>query len=488
MTEAKETKQLVKASAQTAVVNYNSPALERLRGQLIFATAALIIFFPLPILFFFFNIRVQGFVSSLFFTLPILALLFFIVAVKLYKNNGQLRIIFDETGIGVPDNFYRGFSSEMSMHPWNEMSSISVGQDSSKHETLELSMDSLSLKLRLSCLSAEDLDKVVSACLLWSDPSCRDDSFSLLSERISGKRIDDGSGSFTGLWMQEASRRLRATPFTPLTPGTLLQSNRVKVVQAIGAGGWSAIYLCQWQDNTPAVLKEAVMPPAIEEELKDKAYEQFEREAKILAGLKHQQIAKVLDYFVENGRQYMVLERIPGPNLRTYVKDKGPVSEKQALKWVKAICEILNYLHKQDPPIVHRDLTPENLILDMRGSLVLIDFGSANEFIGTVTGTLVGKPSYVSPEQFSGHANLRSDLYSLGAVIHFMLTGEDPEPLTVSHPKQKNGEVSDELDKLVSALMELNQKKRIQNIDEVISAIADMEKPKPEAALSDPQN
>lgn len=478
MTDQNSLRRMSRTSAQTAVVNYHSPALERLRIQLIYATATMLVFFPLPVYFWIYNIKLQGFASILFFAAPIFSLLFFGIALVLYKNHGKMRVIFDESGIGIPDNFYGGFFTKTSMHPWSELQSISVSKDASKHESIELSMQFLTLKMRLDGLSTEDLDKVISACLLWSEADCRTSTFLSLAERLSGKRINDESSNYTGLWMQEASRRLRATPFTPLKPGTILQNNRVKVVQAIGAGGWSAIYLCQWQEHTPAVLKEAVMPPAIEEELKNKAYEQFQREANILSGLKHPQVARVLDYFVEQGRQYMVLERIPGPNLRTYIKDKGAVSEKQTIKWAKSISEVLSYLHKQEPPVIHRDLTPENLILDMRGSLVLIDFGSANEFIGTVTGTLVGKPSYVSPEQFSGHANLRSDIYSLGAVIYFMITGEDPEPLSTAHPKEKNSQVSDKLDKLVADLMALNQKHRLQNIDEVLADIADLESSK----------
>ena len=182
--------------------------------------------------------------------------------------------------------------------------------------------------------------------------------------------MKDSETSFTSLWLQESHSRLSTTPFTPLSPGTQLQDGRVTVVQPLTAGGWSAIYLCQWQGKTPAILKEAVVPPSSKENVREKAYERFQREAVILAGLNHPQITKVIDYFVENNRQYMVLARVNGVNLRNYINDKGAVSEKQTLVWVKQLAAVVANLHAQDPPVIHRDLTPENLVLDLRARLV----------------------------------------------------------------------------------------------------------------------
>jgi len=89
-------------------------------------------------------------------------------------------------------------------------------------------------------------------------------------------------------------------------------------------------------------------------------------------------------------------------------------------------------LHSQNPPIIHRDVTPDNLVLDRTGSIKLIDFGAANEFIATATGTLVGKQSYISPEQFRGKAVPQSDIYALGCTLYYLATGVDPEALSQS--------------------------------------------------------
>jgi serine/threonine-protein kinase len=106
------------------------------------------------------------------------------------------------------------------------------------------------------------------------------------------------------------------------------------------------------------------------------------------------------------------------------------------------MAEILNYLHTQDPPIIHRDLTPDNVVRREDNDVVLIDFGAANEFVGTATGTLVGKQAYISPEQLRGKATTSSDIYALGGTVHFLLTGKDPEALSASHPKELNAVVS----------------------------------------------
>ncbi len=93
------------------------------------------------------------------------------------------------------------------------------------------------------------------------------------------------------------------------------------------------------------------------------------------------------------------------------------------------------YLHSQNPPVIHRDLTPDNLVLRVDGQLVLIDFGAANAFVGTATGTMVGKQSYMPMEQLRGKSVPQSDIYSLGGTIYFLLTGRDPTPLEVSQVK-----------------------------------------------------
>ncbi|MGH9548289.1 MAG: serine/threonine protein kinase, partial [Terriglobales bacterium] len=207
-------------------------------------------------------------------------------------------------------------------------------------------------------------------------------------------------------------------------------------------------------------LKESVLPIDTDERTRLKAKELFEREARLLAKIEHPQIAKVLDYFVDNGRDYIVLQYIPGASLRQLVQAKDARVSADAMVWAKQIVQILAHLHAMDPPIIHRDLTPDNLIIGPDGKVTLIDFGASNEFVSQATGTLVGKQAYIPPEQFRGKAQPKSDIFAFGATLSFLLTGDDPEPLSTSHPKESNRAISEEVDSLVAQCTALEPDER----------------------------
>lgn len=261
-----------------------------------------------------------------------------------------------------------------------------------------------------------------------------------------------GSQSYTRLMDDDLNTRYISTNYVPLPSFHSLQDGRYNVVMELAAGGMSAVYLAKGDNGAKVVLKESVLPADISDEQKEKARELFEREARYLLKLKHPRIARVLDRFVEDGRDYLVLEFIPGPTLRQLVKSKGKQKEKDALRWCKQLADILEYLHGQEPPVLHRDLTPDNVILGNNGEIYLVDFGAANEYVGQATGTMIGKQCYIAPEQLRGKANKASDYYALGGTLYFLLTGEDPEPLSASDPKEKAPEVSDATSTLVKSL------------------------------------
>ncbi|MDZ4834022.1 MAG: serine/threonine-protein kinase [Candidatus Melainabacteria bacterium] len=196
--------------------------------------------------------------------------------------------------------------------------------------------------------------------------------------------------SYTQLWESGSALRFGLTSFTPLLPGTMLQ-DAFKIEKQIAAGGFSAVYLACDQDGNRFVIKESVVPFNLDDELKNKAQEQFQREAKLLAKLNHPQIAQVFDHFQESGRSYLRMQYIEGRNLRDLIGSGQSVSEAIAIQWLQELAAILAYLHELSPPVVHRDLSPDNILVTADSHLVLIDFGAANEFIGAATGTLVGK-------------------------------------------------------------------------------------------------
>jgi serine/threonine-protein kinase len=116
---------------------------------------------------------------------------------------------------------------------------------------------------------------------------------------------------------------------------------------------------------------------------------------------------------------------------------------------------------------IHRDFTPDNLILNSKGKLKLIDFNVAQQIQEGSTGTIVGKHAYVPPEQFRGKAVLQSDLYAFGATLHYLLTGADPEPISVSSPASKNVLISAGFDEIVKRATALQTNKRYQSAEEI---------------------
>lgn len=141
------------------------------------------------------------------------------------------------------------------------------------------------------------------------------------------------------------------------------------------------------------------------------------------------------------------------------MKEKGPLADATVRSLLPQLIDILVYLSTQAPPIVHRDFTPDNLILSQEGRVTLIDFTIATP-ISESSQDPAGKQAYMSIEQFRGKPELASDLYSMGATLHFLLTGCDPEPISVSHPRIINELVSYELDQLVAELTSLKASQR----------------------------
>jgi serine/threonine-protein kinase len=170
----------------------------------------------------------------------------------------------------------------------------------------------------------------------------------------------------------------------------------------------------------------------------------------------------------------MMLEYVNGQDLRQFVKQNGPQKEHVVLEWAITVANILKHLHEQDPPILHRDLTPDNLVLRSDGQIVLIDFGAANEFIGNATGTFVGKQSFIAPEQFRGKACIGSDIYAFGCTLYFMLTGKEPEALSTSAPKEVVESISDDFNEFVVSCTEMEPRDRFASAAQMLPILKKM--------------
>jgi serine/threonine protein kinase, bacterial len=211
--------------------------------------------------------------------------------------------------------------------------------------------------------------------------------------------------------------------------------HQYQVLRTLGQGGMGTTYLA-CDRNPSASAKNRLLQRfsliALKEMNADmvqvaKARELFEREARILKTLHHPGIPQFFDFFIESDQKYLAMELIHGQNLEQRVEQTGPVVYQQAIAWMLQTCEVLTYIHAQNPPIIHRDIKPANLIVRHRDNrIVVLDFGAVKE-IGTPLGTCLGTDGYSAPEQSRGQPVTQSDLYAIGPTLIFLLTGQHPQ-------------------------------------------------------------
>lgn len=384
-------------------------------------------------------------------------------------------ILLSQSGIKVPLLKVGVFSPNRDEIAWNSIKLAEIENKKNKAPSNELKGRTLILhldngekiKLNLICLGLEATQQLLLALSLWLPEAARTPELMQLKDTLSAPMLSQGDLTYTDIWQAELESRYTTTAFMPLEPGHKLKGGNLEVLKQLAFGGLSAVYLCQLNKLDLIVLKESVVPLNSKESLKNKAAEMFKREASLLVKLDHPQLVKVVDFFTENDRTYLLLGYQEGLNLRQLIREQGPQSESRVIEIAISLIQPLNYLHSLSPPVVHRDISPENIILKEDDTAVLIDFGAASEYLGTATGTMVGKQCYVSPEQFKGKASTESDLYSLGATLHYLLTGSDPTPISESSPRAVRPEISEKLDSIIQRLTALEIEERITTAHEL---------------------
>lgn len=226
----------------------------------------------------------------------------------------------------------------------------------------------------------------------------------------------------------------RSSGVRRLSPGVLLSGGRYKIERLAAAGGMGAVYRAvDTRFDRPCAVKEMLDDFQSDAE-RTQAVEWFKREATLLLELNHPCIPRVRDFFVEEGRHYLVMDFIDGRTLGEVLEKEGNVpgmngahgvSEARARSWVQQICSVLGYLHRQSPPIIFRDLKPSNIMVTDRDEIKLIDFGIARTFQSQRQSTIIMTIGYAPPEQLHGMPEPRSDIYALGATLHRVLTHHD---------------------------------------------------------------
>jgi|GEM_PF-557192 Serine/threonine protein kinase len=354
---------------------------------------------------------------------------------------------------------------------WDSLKRISVGlppgkTEASDQELVIQTTDGRTLNLKLSAIpSVDDRERLLKAIESWAPEVERD-------ARVLQVLEPPADHSYTELWMQALTAPPKRERFKPLVEGALLNEGQFQILGQLGVGGQGTAYLARNViSNEKVVLKEFILPVYVTVSVRRQALERFENEARILKHLDHTQIVKLVDFFVEDHRSYLVLEHIDGQSLRQIVESRGAMPENQVMALAEQMCTILDYLHGLIPPVVHRDFTPDNLILRADGVLKLVDFNVAQQSEATTTGTVVGKHSYLPPEQFRGEPIPQSDIYAMGATMHFLLTGENPEPISVSRPATVCDTVSGGMNLLVATATAMTPEARFKSAAEMQAQI-----------------
>lgn len=308
--------------------------------------------------------------------------------------------------------------------------------------------------------------------------------------------------SYTELWLKYFSTPAQRGRTTGLEADMLVDNGRYKILNTIGGGGQGTAYLAGVNDLCAelemaqedaiapgitqhiiapdkerlstldtVVLKEYVLPVHRGQLTAERTAEKLRLEAEILKKLEHPQIVKLEDAFIEDFRGYLVLEYVEGEQLKSLVERLGPQPEQAVIDWAIQTCDILAYLHTLSPPVVHRDITPDNLLLQEDGKLKLIDFNVAYQVDSSATATVVGKHAYIPAEQFRGKPVPQSDIYSLGGTIHFLLTGKEPEPITRSSPRSLNAKLSEQINAIVETATSSEPANRFASVQEMAQAL-----------------
>lgn len=271
----------------------------------------------------------------------------------------------------------------------------------------------------------------------------------------------------------------------PLKFGEVLRG-RYKIRKIIGQGGMGCIYLADdlRLQGRQCALKEVELDRSLPADLAREAREQFLREATVLARLDHPNLPKVSDFFSINLRDYLVMDYIPGKDLRTLMleaKQAGEfLSESEVLNWASQLADALSYLHRLEPPILHRDIKPSNIKVTPSGLLKLVDFGLVKILApGEVTITVLqgqGTALYTPLEQYGGsndHTDGRSDVYAFAATIYHLLTNTSPadarerflNPAALVPPRQINPDISPRTERALIWAMGLHPDDRPESVD-----------------------
>ncbi|GHT39373.1 hypothetical protein FACS189437_02550 [Bacteroidia bacterium] len=279
------------------------------------------------------------------------------------------------------------------------------------------------------------------------------------------------------------------TSFRELAPGTTLLNGTYTIERTIGAGGFGITYYAKHTGlNSYYVIKEffldghcvrntqakTIILQGIDEDAFQKYRQKFIEEAQMLARLDHPNIVKVMNVFDENNTSYMVMPFVEGKTLQQVVEKQGKLNYDMAVNYIAQLADAVGHIHQKD--ILHRDIKPDNIIITLKNTVVLIDFGSAREFVHdkTQSHTTMLTQGYAPLEQYSSNSRkgAYSDIYAIGATLYFATTGQKPLDATsrtmeiLPEPCELNPDISEDANRTIMKAMQMKAENRHQSIQE----------------------
>ncbi len=277
------------------------------------------------------------------------------------------------------------------------------------------------------------------------------------------------------------------TPKEELTTGSTF-AGRYQIIEELGKGGMGRVYKVLDKEVKAKVALKLIKPEIASDK---KTIERFRNELKIARDIAHKNVCRMYHLGKEEGAYYITMEYVSGEDLKSFIRRSGVISVGKAISIANQVCEGLLEAHRLG--VIHRDLKPQNIMIDKEGNARIMDFGIARSLRAkgiTGSGVMIGTPEYMSPEQVDGkEADQRADIYSLGIILYEMVTGrvpfegdtafsigvkqksEVPQP-----PKEINEQIPDDLNNVILKCMEKDKEKRYQSVEELQSELKRIEK------------